>query len=252
MTWKAHLSKVHEKASKRTRALCGVGLKEGVSARALLRGWDVLVRPLMEYGAEIWGEKKWEEGEKLQMDMGRMVLGVSRKTTLEVVQGERGLCSVMSRRVLLRLKFWYKIINMKKSRLIYKVYRQRREEFIKGEKKDKKNWCYWTWKALKDLHLEHIWQSEQPQLGSNFSRLVKKLIEQKAESEWQERVQKKPKLRTYRKLKSKLIVEDYVVELDLAKRRQLTMRRGGTNKLRIETGRWMIPKERVEDRQCKV
>ena len=23
------------------------------------------MRPLMEYGAEIWGEKKWEEGEKL-------------------------------------------------------------------------------------------------------------------------------------------------------------------------------------------
>ena len=38
MTWKAHLSKVHEKASKRMRALCGMGLKEEVSARALLRG----------------------------------------------------------------------------------------------------------------------------------------------------------------------------------------------------------------------
>jgi hypothetical protein len=40
-----------------------------------LRGCEVLVRPLLEYGAEIWGEKKWKEGEMLQMEMGRKVLG---------------------------------------------------------------------------------------------------------------------------------------------------------------------------------
>ena len=46
------------------------------------------------------------------------------------------------------------------------------------------------------------------------------------------------KLRLYRKLKSKLELEDYVIELDRAKRRELTMLRGGTNRLRIEIGRW--------------
>ena len=51
-------------------------------------------------------------------------------------------------------------------------------------------------------------------------------------------VAKKSKLREYRKLKSRLVLEDYVIELDREKRRQLTMLRGGTNKLRIETGRW--------------
>jgi hypothetical protein len=58
-TWKAHLQKVLDKARKRMRALCGLGLRKGVSARAMLRGWEVLVRPLMEYGAEVWGDKRW-------------------------------------------------------------------------------------------------------------------------------------------------------------------------------------------------
>ena len=71
-----------------------------------MRGWEVLVRPLLEYGAEIWGEKKWKEGELLQLEMGRRVLGVSKLTTREVIQGELGLHSVRSRRILLRLKFW--------------------------------------------------------------------------------------------------------------------------------------------------
>jgi len=90
-SWKLHLEKTLEKARKRTKALCGLGLREGISAKAVLRGWQVLVRPLLEYGAEIWGEKKWKEGEDLQMEMGRMVLGVSKMTTREVIQGELGL-----------------------------------------------------------------------------------------------------------------------------------------------------------------
>jgi len=85
-TWKDHLEKMLDKARKRTSALCGMGLREGVSAKAILRGWQVLVRPVLEYGAEIWGEKKWKQGEDLQMEMGRRVLGVSKMTTREVIQ----------------------------------------------------------------------------------------------------------------------------------------------------------------------
>ena len=62
-TWRAHKTKILEKARRRMKALCGLGLKEGVSARAMLRGWQVLVRPILEYGVEIWGEKNWKEGE---------------------------------------------------------------------------------------------------------------------------------------------------------------------------------------------
>ena len=123
-SWKEHLEKILDRARKRLKALCGHGLREGISARALLRGWQVLVRPVVEYGAEIWGEKKWEEGEKLQLEMGRRVLGVSGMTTREVIQGELGLEKMSSRRKILRLRFWYKLINLEKSRLVYQVYKQ--------------------------------------------------------------------------------------------------------------------------------
>ena len=139
---------------------------------------------------------------------------------------------------------------MKKNRLVYKVYKKRREEFIKGEKKDKKNWCYWTFTILKELSLEHIWESEKLPLGKNFNKLVNKLVKRKEEDEWLANVAKKSKLRVYRKLKSRLVLEDYVIELDREKRRQLTMLRGGTNKLRIETGRWRGESE--EERVCNV
>ena len=87
-------------------------------------------------------------------------------------------------------------------------------------------------------------------MGKNFNKLVNKLVKRKEEDDWLANVAKKSKLRVYRKLKSRLVLEDYVIELDREKRRQLTMLRGGTNKLRIETGRWRGESE--EERVCNV
>ena len=58
----------------------------------------------------MWGDKKWEQGEKLQLEMGRKILGVGKLTANEVIQGELGIQRLSSRRILLRLKFWEKII----------------------------------------------------------------------------------------------------------------------------------------------
>ena len=67
---------------------------------------------------------------------------------------------------------------------------------------------------------------------SNFKELVRQLVKNKDESEWREQMQKKDKLVTYRKLKTNLVLEDYVIELGREQRRKLTMLRGGTNKLK--------------------
>ena len=43
-----------EKARKRIAGLCGAGIKQGLSVSAAVKGWEVLVRPMLEYGCEIW------------------------------------------------------------------------------------------------------------------------------------------------------------------------------------------------------
>ena len=40
--------------------------ERGVACRALLRVWNALVRPVLEYGAVIWGDVQWEEAEVVQ------------------------------------------------------------------------------------------------------------------------------------------------------------------------------------------
>ena len=60
---------------------------------------------------------------------------------------------------------------------------------------------------------------------------MKDAIKKRDEEEWRDAMQKKSKLRLYKTLKSRLVIEEYVLELDREQRRHLTMLRGGTNKL---------------------
>jgi hypothetical protein len=65
-------------------------------------------------------------------------------------------------------------------------------------------------------------------------------------------MEKKPKLRTYKTFKQKLEVENYLTsESQKIARFLLTRIRTGTSELRIETGRWKRPQEKVEERRCR-
>ena len=53
---------------------------------------------------------------------------------------------------------------------------------------------------------------------TNFNNIVKKLVKKRDEEEWRENLEKRSKLRLYRKLKDRLVLENYVVELERAKK----------------------------------
>ena len=93
-------------------------------------------------------------------------------------------------------------------------------------------------------------KSQKFVVGKNFDNLIRKILRGKEEEDWTDRMKEKSKLRLYRKIKTRLVLEDYLTEFDREKRRQLTMIRGGTNNLRIERGRWVG--EREEERVCNV
>ena len=52
--------------------------------------WMSLVRSIIEYGCEVWGERKVVEFEKLQLEMGKRILRCGSRMSEEVVRGELG------------------------------------------------------------------------------------------------------------------------------------------------------------------
>src|SRR6185437_11594328 len=106
-----------EKARRNMVRIWYMGIRSGfLSTKASLNLWETLVRPLLEYGSEIWGDEVWLAGEKLQMEMGRRILRCSSKTTLAAIQGDLGLWSLRARRDLKKLVYWGKVVGMENRR----------------------------------------------------------------------------------------------------------------------------------------
>ena len=72
LAWNKFRKRLLEKAKKNMNKVWAMGLRKGrLSVRAASNLWQVLVRPILEQGAENMGEGEWEEAEKLQREVGR-------------------------------------------------------------------------------------------------------------------------------------------------------------------------------------
>jgi len=234
--------------------------------------WQTLIRPVLEYGAEIWGEEVWGKGEQLQREVAKRILRCPSSTTDEAVLGELGWWTLKARSDMLRLRFWGKIVNMDLSRVTKRVYNESKwlfetelqsilsrpspvlsgsdknrkkqwREFMKPVKKARtENWCFTTYDLLMKYGLTEYWSKAF--IGPDWDSVVFKAIQQKEQADWFARMCLKPKLRTYRMVKTKLKCEPYLATSDGEKNvYDLCKLRCGTNVLRIETGRY----ERVRD-----
>ena len=244
LTWGDYKKRQLEKAEERLNFVGAMGVNSGMlSVKAAEKVWKALVRPKVEYGAEIWGGGDWEEGEKLQRNMGKRILGLKESTTNEAVRGELGWWSLKARRDMMRLRFWRKILKMGQERLPKKVYEW---ELRLGVER---SWKVYTRELLETLGLGANWDKQKiDESKDEWNKIIKKRIHKREEEEWKRRMQHRPKLRTYRKVKDKLEVEGYLSSKDVEGRRMLARIRSGTNKLRIETGRHTGLAE--EDRKC--
>ena len=108
-------------------------------------------------------------------------------------------------------------------------------------------WCRYTKRLLQELNLEEYWERDKAEEEDKWKKLVQERIHEREEKKWLNDMKHKPKLRTYRKIKSRLEQEKYLLLRD---RNELTRLRSGTNRLRIEKGRWV--KLKPEERTCVV
>jgi len=226
-------------------ALISKAVASGLMPVASLKMWYTLIRPTLEYAVGVWGIYRWPEAERIQLELGRLILGVSGKTASDVIRGELGLWTMEGRLHLAILRWWGKLVSMDRNRLCYKIYRYRREHI----KAKHNSWCKAVRDLLIDLNLAHVWINEEIGDLKTWNDNAKLWIAERENRNWKTRILEKSKLRLYRQVKSKLSFEDYLTEIpELKYRREFTKIRSGTSDLRIETGRWL--KEELEDRTC--
>ena len=88
--------------------------------------------------------------ERVQLQMGRLILGARPKTASDAIRGELGLWTMAARRDLALLRWWGKVVIMSPARLCHQIYRYRREHM----KENHNGWCRSVRKLLKELDME--------------------------------------------------------------------------------------------------
>ena len=241
LRWDKFKEKLLEKAKKASVKAWAMGIRSGIlTVVAAVRIWSTLVRPLLEYGAEIWGPEKWNEAEKVQRRMGRRILGLRENVNNEVVYGALGWWTLRTRRDLLRLRYWRKLLTMKETRLTKIVYDWENVPH---------SWCSHTRDLIFNLGIGEFWEQQSIQ-GSKaeWNKIIWDKLQNREEGIWKERMDNKPRLRTYRLFKQNLVSEDYLNAKDSRGRKQLARIRSGANRLRIDEGR--AKRLPPEDRKC--
>jgi len=140
--------------------------------------WMSLVRSIVEYGCEIWGEKGSTEVEKLQLDMGKKILRCGSRTNEEVVRGELGWERQKARYDELRLRYWGKIVRMPGDRLVKIVYKESQLPFFEEkEVEDESHFmlrcnAYTVQRAKMWEEYERITQSRRESLESEDAQMA--------------------------------------------------------------------------------
>ena len=227
-------TRLENKAGRNMTVAMAMGIRSGhLSAKAAIGIWKALVRPVLEYGAEVWGEGEWKDAEIIQRKMGRRILGRRGKSTDETILGELGWWTMQARRWMLRLRYWRKLISeMGPERLPRKVYNWERRSGRTN------SWTKQTEEIMEQLGLAEVWKRQDT--GGNkedWEKLLNQRIQEHEQKRWEGEMKRKTKLRTYIKFKKELRQEKYLEDEDSKGRRLLARIRSGTNSLRIETGR---------------
>jgi len=154
-------------------AMLSKALSEGLSLKAAEVIWWSMIVPVLNFGSELWGAAKCKEVEMVQLEVGRRILGVSRKMANAVVRGELGWWTMRAQRDMKLLIYWARLVRLDDSRLVKQVYKYRRAQAVKRIS----DWCSQVHTTLTSIGLGHVWDSEEVGSEKEWKSLLKASIQ---------------------------------------------------------------------------
>ena len=224
--------------------------------------FDRVVKPVMLYGADIWGFKgstkntlysimKADIMENCHMKFSRFVLGVNKKAPNIGIYGDTGRFPVCLDAIIAFVKFWHRVANAgEDNKLLYNAY--------KDSITEQNLWYQSISNLLNRVNLTPIVAARR-----NVSFITSKIISLMKNDfidGWKSELLNDTrignfgnKLRSYRTYKQVFMQEPYLTESNNSiVMKNLARLRLSAHKLHIETGRYKKGTERLkpEDRKC--
>jgi hypothetical protein len=167
--------------------------------------FKTLVRPMLEYGAAVWGpmcsKEELKQLERVQEQFGRRLLHLHPWANREFVRRELGLESLEQRIKMATLRYYVKLTEMPDTRLAGFIFRKRCEQLDhapRGAEIRKWSWCSAAKGVLDALGCPEIWRKPLPADWSwkDLKASVRESFTSRSDAE----MERRPLLELYRQL----------------------------------------------------
>ena len=119
------MSLIRDKATKAYFSLIAKNKEwQGFNPKVFLHVFDKTILPILNYGAEVWGNNPWNELENLRLQACKYTLGVHQSTPTDGVYSGLGRYPVYVYRKISIIKFLKRLEGLSNERLVKKAFNQ--------------------------------------------------------------------------------------------------------------------------------
>ena len=220
-----------------------------ITPKHKLELFDKLVSPILSYASEVWGFCQANAIERVHMQFCKKLLGVKKTTQNDFVYGELGRTNYTTKRYLIIIKYWLKILLTPENKYIKLVYNIMLKDI--QEMPNKTNWASLVRQLLMSLGLNEVWLAQGVANTDVFLSVFKQRINDIFVQNWHERLEGSSRANFYKSI-SHFQFQPYLENINVCKyMKSVCKLRMSSHRLAIESGRWARPvRIPIEERKC--
>ena len=222
-----------------------------ISPKHKLDLFDKLITPILNYSCEVWGFSQANQIERVHLSFCKKLLGVKRSTQNDFIYGEFGRTTYQTKRYLIIIKYWFKILSAHNNKYIKIIYELMLRDIERLPRKV--NWASLVRHLLMTLGFYDVWLGQGVGSYDGFMSLLKQRLTDNFVQDWHSRLEESSRAVFYRSFAS-FQFQPYLEHLTVNKFSQaLSKIRVSSHRLEIEAGRWVRPHSTpINDRKCLV
>ena len=205
----------------------------------------------MNYGSEVWGFKQSNAIDRVHLQFCKRLLGVKKTTQNDFVYGELGRTNYQTKRYLLIIKYWFKILLSDDRKYIKIIYKEMLNDFDMVP--NTVNWVSLVRHLLLSLGFYEVWMHQGVGNIKSFISILKQLLTDTFIQNWRARLEESSRANFY-KVFAIFQLQPYLDKLSVSKFIQALSRlRMSSHRLEVESGRWVKPVPvPFNERKCTV
>ena len=213
--------------------------------------FDKLVRPILQYGCEVWGFANALVIERLHLHFCKRILGVKESAQNYFVYGELGKTQLRTQRLFAILKYWLKVDTSSDIKYIKVVYNMMLNDLQR--RPTVQNSASFVKSLLESLGINNLRLFQGVGNINAFLVVVKQRLKDNFIQNWTERIKTSSCARTY-SLFHDFSYKTYLHVVKIEKFRFVMSRiHMSSHRLQIEAGRWHRPQSiPLNERKCKI